>query len=66
MLNTLKVVHDPESHQFQVRLSHGRDRHTRIRYLLVVVPSNHTTRVLDVLAQGIDVRRLKNRGDQSR
>ena len=59
MLNMLKAVHNPESHQFQVRLSHGQDMHTRVRNLLVVMASNCTARTLDVLAQGIDVRRLK-------
>ena len=59
MLNTLKAVHDPKSRQFQVRLSHGGDGHTRIRNLLVVAPRNRSTETLDILAQGINVRRLK-------
>ena len=59
MLNTLNAVHDPESCQFQVGLSHGGDGHTRIRNLLVVAPRNRSTRALDVLAQGIDVRGLE-------
>ena len=59
MLDMLKAVHDPESRQFQVRLSHGGDRHARIRNLVVVAPRNRSTRALDVLAQGINDRGLK-------
>ena len=61
MLDMLKMVHDPKSCQFQVRLSHSQDRHARIRNLVVVVALNHSTGALDVLAQGINVRGLKTK-----
>ena len=61
MLDTLKTVHDPESRQFQVRLSHGGDRHARIRNLVVVAPGNRSTGALDVFAQGINVGGLKTK-----
>ena len=61
MLDTLKTLRDPESRQFQVRLSHSQDRHARIGNLVVVAALNRSTGVLDVLAQGINVRGLKTK-----
>ena len=61
MLDMLKTVHDPKNCQFQVRLSHSRDRCARIRNLVVVAPLDRSTGALDVLTQDVNVRGLKTK-----
>ena len=52
-------MHNPESGQLEVGLGHGRNWLAQIRDLLVVATSNRAARALDVLAQGINIQRLK-------
>jgi hypothetical protein len=60
-LDALKAMHNPKSRQLQVGLSHSRDWHAWIWNLLIVAACNRAARTLNVLAEGVDVRRLETK-----